>query len=454
MAGRGLSASMSPSGSKRGASWVLVASYVSDWLCLVAAGVVGLVLGNITPNKRPFRLQDPDISFPYTEKETVSSSTLVLCNAVAPIVIILFVTLVFVPGSTVPKGTPKSLIWKRKLWELHAGWLGLALSLISAWFITNGMKNLFGKPRPDLLSRCQADLTNITSYIVGGYINLPDSVGQLVSADICKNPDTSLLNDGFRSYPSGHSSSAAAGLIYLSLFLASKFSVTIPFVAPAGYSGAAGSVAFPSRIDGGGGTSTVYKPVSHGSDELAAPHDPNVAQQIAAHSSTVTAARKQAAAPPIYLLILTVLPFFAAIFIASSRWFDFRHHGFDILFGFMMGTITAFFAFRYYHMPISQGAGWAWAPRSPDKAFWAGIGVYSYATDKKNWVRPGDEEEGLIRHNGEGIEMQGVRYRPRSTGQFENVESPTTTSHTDDNTARDGHTKNTEVSTQGDGDRI
>jgi hypothetical protein len=42
--------------------WVLAASYVSDWIILIIVGVVGFVLGDITPNKRPFYLEDPNIS--------------------------------------------------------------------------------------------------------------------------------------------------------------------------------------------------------------------------------------------------------------------------------------------------------------------------------------------------------------------------------------------------------
>lgn len=394
-----------PNREHRKVSWVLTASYISDWICLIAAGVVGVILGDVTPNKRPFSLEDPNISFPFTEHETVTSATLLICNAGIPVAVILIVTLIFVPGPTVPKGTPKSLIWKRKLWELHVGWLGLALSLMGAWFITQGMKNMFGKPRPDLLSRCQPDIDNLEKYIVGGYAGKV-SDGRLVSAEICKNTDSSLLDDGFRSYPSGHSSSAAAGLIYLSLFLASKFSVVIPFLPPTGYLSESSTLSsFPSRANNGDGA------YNNANDELSAPSDPMVAKQIASHSIAILAARKQAAAPPVYLLVITVLPFFTAIFIAGSRWFDFRHHGFDILFGFLIGTITAFFAFRYYHLPISRGAGWAWAPRSPDKAFWAGIGSYSYATDKKHWIRPGDEEEGRMSvHQPSDIELS-VRHR-------------------------------------------
>lgn len=151
-----------------------------------------------------------------------------------PVIIIPIISLIFVPGRTAPRGTPQALIWKRKLWELHVGWLGFGLALAATWFITNGMKNMFGKPRPDLLDRCNPDLENYAKYVVGG-LNVADGYQRLVSADICQGMDghadaKKLLQDGFRSYPSGHSSSAAAGLIYLSLFIASKFAITFPFL--------------------------------------------------------------------------------------------------------------------------------------------------------------------------------------------------------------------------------
>jgi len=103
----------------------------------------------------------------------------------------------------------------------------------------------------------------------------------------------------------------------------------------------------------------------------------------AQHQASLSAVRRQAAAPPVYLLVFALAPFLATIFIASSRWFDFRHHGFDILFGFSIGAITAYVAFRFYHQPLSEGAGWAWGPRSSDKAWWAGVGSFSYATDRE-----------------------------------------------------------------------
>ncbi|KAK2610740.1 hypothetical protein N8I77_004146 [Diaporthe amygdali] len=379
----------------------VVSSYVFDWIIIFVALGVAYYMGNHPPNKRPFFLEDPNISFPFTEHETVPPWLLVTCMGAIPIAVVLIVSLIFVPGNTVPKGTPKSLIWKRKLWELHVGWLGLALSLASAWFITNGMKNLFGKPRPDLLSRCNPDIENFTKYIVGGE-NVADGFQRLVSAEICRGMDNrddaqELLEDGFRSYPSGHSSSAAAGLIYLSLFIASKFAITFPFLAPApaGQANPAATFsAFPSRHPGARRLQATLEQESlH-----AQTHDPAASDLFARHNKRLASVRQQAAAPPLYLLIFASAPFFTAIFIASSRWFDFRHHGFDILFGFLIGLVCAFFAFRWYHLPISQGAGWAWGPRCSDKAFWAGVGSFSYAMDWEDFSQeapPVDEEAAL-----------------------------------------------------------
>ena len=167
---------------------------------------MGSGFSRISPNHRPFSLTDPDISFPFVEKEKVSSGVLAVVALVAPAVIIFAISLILVPGPTVRKGTPRTTIFKRKLWEWNTGWLGLALALASVFFFTEGMKNLYGKPRPDLLSRCDPDLGAQESHALGGFgSRIPNGV-LLVSSTICRQTDTSKLDDGFSSFPSGHSS--------------------------------------------------------------------------------------------------------------------------------------------------------------------------------------------------------------------------------------------------------
>jgi membrane-associated phospholipid phosphatase len=366
-------------------SIALVLSYAFDWFILIATAGVGAVLAIISPNMRPFALNDTKISYPFVEQEKIPTWLLGVVGFVAPAIIIMVIAIVLVPGPTVPKSTPKSLIWRRKLWEWHTGWLGLGLALASSFIITQGMKNLFGKPRPDLLSRCRPDIANKEKHLIGGIPEI-DPAFLLYSASICTNGDKHIFDDGFRSFPSGHSSFSAASMIYLSLFIASKLAITIPFLPSSQYmSDAARFAAFPSRMP----RSEETRSLSQESIE-----DAGTDQKI-------VAARNQAAAPPVYLLCFAVAPWFASIYISATRFSDFRHHGFDILFGYTIGLVCAVFAFRYYHLPISQGAGWSWGPRSKDRSFWAGVGVGNYVgrPSPRSQLESGALGDGRARRN-------------------------------------------------------
>lgn len=164
----------------------------------------------MSPYHRPFSLVDQNISYPYVEKEKISTSTLILVSLVAPAIITLVLSLVPTPHSKAPLQDAHpigSSLWKRRLWEWNTAWMGLALSLATALLITSGMKNTFGKPRPDLLNRCKPDLQNLRSHAVGGYGDEVSEGILLVSWTICTQTSKEILNDGFASFPSGHSSS-------------------------------------------------------------------------------------------------------------------------------------------------------------------------------------------------------------------------------------------------------
>lgn len=81
--------------------------------------------------------------------------------------------------------------------------MGLGLSLALAALFTQGMKNLFGKPRPSLLARCNPG-TPVALSSYGQNFN-PQWV--LIDYSICQQTDMSILDDGFKSFPSGHASS-------------------------------------------------------------------------------------------------------------------------------------------------------------------------------------------------------------------------------------------------------
>jgi membrane-associated phospholipid phosphatase len=231
--------------------------------------------------------------------------------------------------------------------------MGLGVALGGAYVVTEGLKDIYGKPRPDLLDRCQPDFAKLAQFVVGGLGQQFGEAPLLVDSRICQQTDNSILRDGFASFPSGHAAFSWAGMAYLTLFLCAKFAITIPFLAPAA----------DDLLDtaAAAGTASTRR---NGTDVKIAP------------------ARNRAAAPPLYLLILAFVPLGAAFYISGTRWSDYRHHGFDIVCGSILGFLFAWFAFRLYHLPIRRGAGWSWGARSRNRAFYIGVGIPSYIGDE------------------------------------------------------------------------
>ncbi|KAE8371226.1 PAP2 superfamily-domain-containing protein [Aspergillus bertholletiae] len=371
-------------------------SYVIDWVFIVGIALIGYGFHTVTPNHRPFTLTDPSISFPYTEHETVPMTVAIVVALIVPAVIIVFVALVLVSGSRVPQD--RATVWRMKLWEWNAGWLGLGLAAAAAFMATEGLKNLYGRPRPDLLARCDPDLENIAAYVVGGLGGRVTGAPSVVSWEICKNTDKKMLQDGFVSFPSGHSSCgfplslfycftplsvwvglvlgderavligiylvSFAGLTYLSLWLCAKFSIGFPYLA----------------------------------------HSP-FGQDL--RRQRREAIRNLGAAPPVLLVILAFVPMAVAFFIAASRFFNFRHHAFDIIFGSVMGMVFAWGAFRLYHLPIMRGGGWAWGARSRRHAFFKGIGLPSHIGGD-DWSSMKDISQAEASAAGQDIDLESA----------------------------------------------
>lgn len=70
-----------------------------------------------------------------------------------------------------------------------------------------------GRARPDLIARCKPKE------------GTPEH--ELVTYLVCTETDHHTLHDGFRSFPSGHSSFSFAGLGYLSLFVFTNLFYTV-----------------------------------------------------------------------------------------------------------------------------------------------------------------------------------------------------------------------------------
>ncbi|KAL8966138.1 MAG: hypothetical protein Q9197_006153 [Variospora fuerteventurae] len=174
------------------------------------------------PHHQRFSLRNYTLQYPYAVHERVPVPLAFALNTVLPALIIAIYALLidglFSRHKPAPPRDGHKMFgkyrWKDRLWELNCGLLGLLLSQAAAFVITGALKNATGKPRPDLIDRCQPSEGSADPLVYG-----------LSDSSICTQSDPKILKDGFRSFPSGHSSSSFAGLFYLSLYLAAKMHV-------------------------------------------------------------------------------------------------------------------------------------------------------------------------------------------------------------------------------------
>ncbi len=335
--------------------------------CFVA---VGGALSFVKAHPRPFSLLDLTIAYPLVS-ESISVTTLGLVALLAPAIIILLTTAFLLPARSIRRTLNRSQLIRMKLWELHVGLAGLAMAVAVSFFVTQGLKTIFAKPRPHFLALCDPDLQTVGASIVGGYGQDISARWTLVDTSICSHPAKAGLEDGFRSFPSGHCSFSWSGMLYLALFLCAKLAIALPYLPLIPKS--AGQTPPPPPRD----------------TEMLPLHDTRGRQHSSQSKSPDPPAPRepptqtwdiynQAAAPPVYGLLMVLIPLGVATYISSTRYTEYWHFGFDVISGSVIGIVSAWVAFRWYHLPIRRGQGWAWGPRSVSRAFGTGIGTGGY----------------------------------------------------------------------------
>lgn len=152
----------------------------------------------VEPFHRMFKLDDAAIQYPHALIERVSAGMNVIYAGVVPLACLIFWAAIFRPG----------------LHKAHVTILGFLISVILTSLITDIVKNAVGRPRPDLIARCKPERGTAEH--------------SLVTFSVCTETDHHTLHDGWRSFPSGHSSFAFAGLGYLALLLGGQMHVFRP----------------------------------------------------------------------------------------------------------------------------------------------------------------------------------------------------------------------------------
>jgi diacylglycerol diphosphate phosphatase / phosphatidate phosphatase len=159
------------------------------------------ILDAVEPYHQHFSLENISLQYPYAVRERIPIGDALLISCAFPAVVIVIYTL-FIDGifshhkpSRDSFGGRRRLSsryrWNDRLWELNCGILGLLLSQSLAFIITQVLKNATGKPRPDLIDRCQPEASSEDLKPFG-----------LSNSSICTG-DHAILKDGFRSWPSG-----------------------------------------------------------------------------------------------------------------------------------------------------------------------------------------------------------------------------------------------------------
>ncbi|KAH3668600.1 hypothetical protein OGAPHI_002354 [Ogataea philodendri] len=177
---------------------------ISLWLVPSVFSIVSIFMEVAwTPFHRQFHSQDMRISYPFTP-DSIPDSTMGFYVMLCPWMLILL--------DIVIRNKRNIRGQFRSVFNLgNTALLGLSISLTLTLFLTEVLKLKVGRLRPDFLSRC----------------GLPEELQQtpgLYTIEFCTAPyGKRILEDAFKSWPSGHSSMTWSGLSYTTLWFAGQY---------------------------------------------------------------------------------------------------------------------------------------------------------------------------------------------------------------------------------------
>lgn len=300
---------------------------------LVLTVIFGLSALYIDPFLRYVEIHDwPRYNYPHAEPETIHPAVVFAVIVAVPLVLISIVTIIGTKVWTtkyrrklVAEKQIKAHVHRRMLTE----WLLLILATTMAYLlngvITDVIKNTYGRPRPDFLSRCFApedpifrtigDKENLWVTLPSRIFNVSNTVLQMKAVedfgdaepisfpyiedvkalidykDCINQDDVFLRRGGRRSFPSGHTSFSFAGATLCALY-------------------------------------SFY--------------------WLGKYSSDI-AMMRHVQVPGLSLRLGTFFIWFLpAIYVGISRTQDYRHHPGDVFAGAFIGIVTTYFSFIQY----------------------------------------------------------------------------------------------------------
>ncbi|KAF8216613.1 lipid phosphate phosphatase 1 [Mycena galopus ATCC 62051] len=156
-------------------------SYLTDWIVVASFWILSEFAGQLPVFERDFYVADPVINHPH-KKSQIGGTLNHFIALLVPAAVVLALGLL-----------------RLSFVAIHHGILALLAGRGMSRLFTNVLKNRVGRLRPDFLARCKWDEVALK----------------------CTGKQSDIL-DGRRSFPSGHSSAAFAGMTFLSFWIAGQ----------------------------------------------------------------------------------------------------------------------------------------------------------------------------------------------------------------------------------------
>ncbi|XP_066277042.1 phospholipid phosphatase 4-like [Branchiostoma lanceolatum] len=159
---------------------------VSELVVRILLLVIFLITEDMVPFIREIQPEERWLyKYPHIQHDAVPSTVMFAIAISAPLIVVIVYSTV-----------------KRDKIEAFQGILAVTLALVLNGVVTNTVKLMYGRPRPDFFSRC-----------------FPDGKW---SKDMKCTGDPDTIIEGRKSFPSGHSSFSFTGLTFAALYLAGK----------------------------------------------------------------------------------------------------------------------------------------------------------------------------------------------------------------------------------------
>ncbi|XP_049357022.1 probable lipid phosphate phosphatase 4 isoform X3 [Solanum verrucosum] len=161
-----------------------------DWLILLVLVAMDGFLNYIQPfNRYTNSKMLEDLKFPFKEHDTIPMWAVPIFAIILPCTVFLIY-----------------YHYRRDVYDLHHAILGILYSVLVTAVITDSIKDAVGRPRPNFFYRCFPD--GIEAFQPNGDVNC--------------HGDPKVVKEGYKSFPSGHTSWSFAGLAFLSWYLCGK----------------------------------------------------------------------------------------------------------------------------------------------------------------------------------------------------------------------------------------